>query len=937
MTTVHSDAMSDLSTLAPNLEDVIQSARRNSLTRDNPLLADLPDRFQELRDHQRVAVREILLAYEEGAKCVVLDAPTGSGKSLIGEVSRRLLPDNRQTTYICSSKSLQDQVLREFTYAKVLKGRSNYATELYPERFGGRDGLSCADCTKTPGEPDSCMWCLTPGQKVLTTAGLIAIEDIRVNDVVISGDGLPHRVTQTLNRHYTGEVVSLRPYGGNTITCTPEHMILASQRHPLERDFSKLDKDWIPAGELRLGDVVWGRTADYNNASEYPDHMKALLGWYLAEGSVTGKHKRGGVYIDAPRSIQISLHDKELEYQEEVTALFRRCGIEHVVKISDPRSKSTQILVNNASLARWLAEMGGRGSHNKRIHPSMMMQGGNLLPLLRACWRGDGTEPNSTTKAMSFVVTSEELAHQIQTLLEREGIVGGWIARPARPGHRASFGIQVAGKYTDRLCALLGYDLPERKITPRKLGGEVYSDEVAHRVAEIYTTNYDGMVYDLTVEDAHSFSTVGPVTIHNCSSTHLCPYERAKHSALSSPLAVLNTSYFLSECNGPGRFSWAESNGYRSRLVIADEGDTVESELMGHVEVRISERRLKQYGLGVPRYVTKEESWREWAEEAYEKVKSQPPVLGINSTDIKAVRERKRHIILVEKLRELRAGLDSGKFIYTGSRDAVAFKPVTVDFLGQERLWRHGDKWLLMSATVISADELLESLGWPDDKEWRLVKVPSTFKPENRKVVVAPVANMSYKGKEEGYGKLIDAIVEIIRRHPDDRMLIHSTNYECTREIRERLEVLPAELRVNSTGAVRKLITYSESNQKESRLSDFLSSPSSIMIAPSMGRGVDLPGDACRVQVIAKVPFGNLRDKQISTRLYGTGREGKVWYAVNAIRTIVQMTGRAVRGPDDYAITYILDSQFVTNLWASNKRLFPEYWKEALEWRTKGL
>ena len=568
------------SSLTQSLEEVIALARRNSLTRDNPALADLPAWWREFRDHQRIAIREILLAYEEGAECVVLDAPTGSGKTVVGEAVRRLLPGTlagqlggrNATSYICSSKALQEQFVRDYPYAKVLKGRSNYATELYPERFGGKDGLSAADCTKSTGDPESCLW---------------------------------------------------------------------------------------------------------------------------------------------------------------------------------------------------------------------------------------------------------------------------------------------------------------------------------------------------------------------CASTHLCPYERAKSDALRSGLAVLNTSYFLSECNGPGRFS-------RGGLVIADEADTLESELMGHVEVRISERRLKQYGLGVPRYVTKEESWREWAEEAYEKVRNTR--LSLPSHDeVKANRERKRHSLLVERLKGLAEEIQAGGWVYTGSRDFVAFKPVTVSAFGPSKLWRHGDKWLLMSATVISSDELLESLGWDEEKEWRLVKVPSTFAKENRKVVVAPAANMSFKGKEEGYGKLIDAIVTIIGRHPDDRMLIHSTNYECTRELRQRLEVLPAELRVNSTGHPRHIITYSESNQKEARLADFLSNPAAIMIAPSMGRGVDLPGDACRVQIIAKVPFGNLRDKQISTRLYGTGREGKVWYAVNAIRTIVQMTGRAVRGPNDYAITYILDSQFVTNLWASNKRLFPEYWKEALEWRTKGL
>lgn len=559
-----------------DLDEVLAEARRNSLTRDNPLLADLPDWFVGLRDHQRIAIREILCAYEEGAECVVLDAPCGSGKTLIGETVRRLLPDSRQTTYICSSKALQNQFLVDYPYAKVLKGRSNYATEGYPERFGGRDGLSASDCTKQPGDPESCMW---------------------------------------------------------------------------------------------------------------------------------------------------------------------------------------------------------------------------------------------------------------------------------------------------------------------------------------------------------------------CSNTHLCPYERAKSEALRSSLAVLNTSYFLSECNGPGRFS-------RGGLVICDEADTAESELMSHVEVRISERRLKSYGLGVPKYVTKEESWREWAEEAYEKVKTHPR-RQLPSTDIQAIREQKRHAILVSRLKELREGLAVGGWVYTGDRNAVAFKPVTVDRLGVEKFWRHGDRFLLMSATVISADEMLESLGWDEGKEWRLVKVPSTFPAENRKVVVWPVASMTYKEKDVSYPKVVNACKEIVGRHPDDRVLIHSSSYELTKVISEALaeEIGAAGANGNPSNpsSSRHVITYTSAAEKDSALEDYLSTPRSIMVAPSLDRGIDLPGDSCRVQVIAKVPFLNLKDKQVSARLYGTGRNGKMWYAVNAIRTIVQMTGRAVRSEDDWATTYIIDSQFVINVWAMNKRLVPEWWRQGLVWRMKGL
>lgn len=225
-----------------------------------------------------------------------------------------------------------------------------------------------------------------------------------------------------------------------------------------------------------------------------------------------------------------------------------------------------------------------------------------------------------------------------------------------------------------------------------------------------------------------------------------------------------------------------------------------------------------------------------------------------------------------------------------------------------------------MSATVISADELLESLGWDEGEEWRLVKCPSTFKAENRKVVIWPCADMTYKKREESYPKMVQGVRLVLAERAGQRTLIHSTSYELTRAIEAGL-----------SGSGRPLYTYTESAGKDATLKTWLASNDGVLIAPSMDRGIDLPGEACRVQIICKVPFGNLKDKQVNARRYSKG--GSVWYQVNAIRTIVQMCGRAVRSGDDWAVTYILDGQFSNNLWPSSRRLFPEWWKQGLEWR----
>ncbi len=110
-----------------------------------------------------------------------------------------------------------------------------------------------------------------------------------------------------------------------------------------------------------------------------------------------------------------------------------------------------------------------------------------------------------------------------------------------------------------------------------------------------------------------------------------------------------------------------------------------------------------------------------------------------------------------------------------------------------------------------------------------------------------------------------------------------------------------------------RAITYRSAKDREKALEDFRKSPNGILIAPSFERGIDLSDDQCRVVVVAKVPFPYLGDKQINKRLYSRGGQG--WYSMQTIRSLVQMTGRAMRHEDDHCEIYIIDRQFMQSVW----------------------
>jgi len=81
--------------------------------------------FDEPREGQREVIEQILGYYNSGKKCVVLNAPTGVGKSAIGYAIARYFENGYILT---SQKILQEQYYRDFSIPFVL-GRANYTCQ----------------------------------------------------------------------------------------------------------------------------------------------------------------------------------------------------------------------------------------------------------------------------------------------------------------------------------------------------------------------------------------------------------------------------------------------------------------------------------------------------------------------------------------------------------------------------------------------------------------------------------------------------------------------------------------------------------------------------------------------------------------------------------------------------------------------------------------
>lgn len=406
-----------------------------------------------------------------------------------------------------------------------------------------------------------------------------------------------------------------------------------------------------------------------------------------------------------------------------------------------------------------------------------------------------------------------------------------------------------------------------------------------------------------------------------CESTDSCPYESAKRYAYQSEVAVLNTSYFLTEANYVGGFTDRD-------FCVLDECDLLEKELMGFVEARVPKSYVERYRLGEPKHKTKEESWKEWLDE------SVLPKLregrGRLRREIQDVQGRQRYRRLSENIDKLSGvskklgSLEDDRWVAETDRVGWTFKPVQVAAYGEELIWKHSKRFLLMSGSVVSTSTLMNSLGFFGERTG--IVVPSSFPPSSRKVRIIPTGSLSKRSPESERAAVFEKLSSIVRDHTDERVLVHSVSHRLANEARQALE-----RSLRTGGHERQLFSVEDGADRERVVSGWLGSRDGVFLSPSMDRGVDLKGDLCRVQVILKVPFPNIGDKQVEARVYRT-KGGRLWYAVETTRTLIQATGRVTRSEEDWGQTYILDQEFL-RFWRQWKGLFPGWWKEAVQFR----
>ena len=405
-----------------------------------------------------------------------------------------------------------------------------------------------------------------------------------------------------------------------------------------------------------------------------------------------------------------------------------------------------------------------------------------------------------------------------------------------------------------------------------------------------------------------------------------CTYRCQVAKFLGSDLAITNYPYFFTERLYVNQFP-------SRRILIADECHTLENQLLKFVELVIGSGEIEKFTPTLKEMPRMEnlEDYVNWLKDDFVPVMQSYQDAFANEQDLspakaKELLELNTMISRVDRaMGDMEADPDNWIFWQEnvakleGHVEWVAIaKPLSAAPYFKDLLADTADVRIYMSAYPGTKDIFCATLGLDPDQT-AMLNLGSVFPKENRPIHAAFVGSMSKKNQVNTLPGFLRFMGKLLDNHATEKGIIHCNSYALGETIFDHFLRLPQG---------KRLLFPRRADERENVYIDHRKrKDATVILSPSFTEGFDFTDDMARWQVIAKIPFPYLGDKQVSAKK----DKDPEWYALRTVGTIVQASGRIVRNETDFGITYITDSDF-DFLWERYGYMFPNWWKEALVW-----
>lgn len=432
--------------------------------------------------------------------------------------------------------------------------------------------------------------------------------------------------------------------------------------------------------------------------------------------------------------------------------------------------------------------------------------------------------------------------------------------------------------------------------------------------------NYDCAVFDATAE-ACAFSVMkdDPELTDLTAKCHRCEFRHSRNGMNKTKHVITNFSYHFVER--------LYSQHFNARiLTVYDEAHTLNDAFVEHCAIHLSEKKMNLYAEEVADTIRignashfhlfkkvaehlkngklNESTYMSYLTElieTYEQISEIYKKEADYALKSRSLANYKKLSGLSRKYKGLGCKIDD--FIIYAFDHVVDYNKETFELtikpifaLDMFDKLRNSTFNLFMSATI-DEQYITRTLSL-DKSKTKFIKLPPVFNPNNKKIIFLNPLHLSAATLKEK--KTLDALLGniefIAKKHKHENGIVLAPSFALVEMMADKLRKDVKGLRVFEHKRGEKVVEILEQFKN-------CTTPA-VLISPSIYEGVDLADDLTRWNVIVKAPFPSLGDKRIKRIMEAYPDV----FECMIIHKLVQGAGRGVRNINDYATTYIIDT-----------------------------
>lgn len=412
-----------------------------------------------------------------------------------------------------------------YLYPCIRYMESSLGNEREPLRIGNVDdgiaqcsehkcNVDCLNCiTRRSQSTDECFycpiaqgcsWCFKAGTMITTPNGYVPIEDLKIGDEVIAGNGNIEKVEKVMTRN-ANDTIEIKATGMPSLYTTSEHPFWARNFHQSGAKLIYDEPVWTEASKLKKSDKIALFVRKFGDV-DIDKNVAYLVGRYVGDGWKT-VHVRGNcTTIGYGLCCSYNDCDEVEKYFDLAKVTYCKDKTKRTAQQYDIHTTNHNIDSNNELLVSILANC-GRYAYGKVVPNEVFTWNKESIEAFLKGYFDADAYYDKKRDTIKFCTVSEKLAFGISELLLMFGKKCNWSKKNG--GIHTIEGRTVNTRTSYELSFLVRE--PIRKYYEfDEANGIMWVNIKSVQTAEPYE------VYNLTVSNEHTFIANGAI-VHNCS------------------------------------------------------------------------------------------------------------------------------------------------------------------------------------------------------------------------------------------------------------------------------------------------------------------------------------------------------------------------------------------------------------------------------------